>query len=207
VLARGEADETDEKQDASRVEGLLRHLTPRVPSIAIIEDEDYVLYSSTGKMRRIVVSSGVVEVLTNDELQAALAHELAHMERSERPLLAIAFVLRACQFFNPVVLFEFRRMAREEEQICDDMAVAATRKPRALGAALRKLYHVPEKARASDVVRVADFKKSLEEYGHGVELRSRIKRLERGSHPPDDRHWLAFISTIIVVSAVTYFVV
>ena len=110
------------------------------PDVFIIQDDDLVLFVTTGKKPALYLSTGSMRALSEDELHTAIAHELAHIERNKRPLLVITFLLRVLQFFNIVSLIEFRRIVQEEEIICDDTAVTQTGKPQALAATLRKFH-------------------------------------------------------------------
>ena len=108
-------------------------------------------------------------------MEAALAHEIAHIARSRRPLLIAVFLLRIIMFFNPVVLVKFRKAVRDEEKICDDIAVSLTRNPAALADALktfsRKRTRRPNRAPRS----FSTLSGTLEEYSQNLHLESRIK--------------------------------
>ena len=54
-----------------------------------------------------MTARSLVGALSVEQLQAALAHEFAHVVRSRRPLLIAVYLLRIVMFFNPVVLVAF----------------------------------------------------------------------------------------------------
>lgn len=110
-------------------------------------------------------------------------------------------------FFNIVVLLEFRRLIQEEENICDDMAVAFTKNPYALSGALKKLYHKIENTSPLQLKKLSEMKDSIEEYSHNVHIENRIHRLESGGNCKTDGEWLKLILTIIVITGINYFVV
>jgi hypothetical protein len=118
----------------------------QAPAVVLIDDDEPIIFSATGKDSAIFVSSGLRKALTAQQMEAALAHELAHIARSRRPLLIIAFILRIVMFFNPVVMVKFRRAIKDEEKICDDIAVSLTRDPAALAGALKVFYHKIDEA-------------------------------------------------------------
>lgn len=63
------------------------------------------------------------------ELEAALLHELAHLQRRDQwvaPLLAAA---RALHWFNPLAWYAVRQVAVEREQCCDDWVLRRTTVP------------------------------------------------------------------------------
>jgi hypothetical protein len=189
------------------VQAALEPLPVEKPETHILEDDDPIIFSSTGKKASIFLSSGLLSVLSVEELQAALAHEIAHILRSRRPFLLPVFFLRIVMFFNPVVLVEFRRSVQEDEKICDEMAASFTNKPLSLAGALRKLYlgagGTPD-AESRTAGKVAD---RVEEYGHRLNIEGRISRLEGGSASAAGGEWPVFLLTLGVVAAVNYYVV
>lgn len=123
------------------------HIFDKTHEVNIIEDEEYIIFSSTGTRPSIFISSGLISNLSQEELQAALAHEAAHIIRSKRPALIGVYIFRIAMFFNPVALIEFRKAVQEEEKICDRMAQEWTGNPEALRSVLKKfLPEINEKA-------------------------------------------------------------
>lgn len=174
--------------------------------VHILDDGDLVLFSTTGREPAVYVSSGLVAALSEGELRAAVAHELAHIKRSRRPLLVALFVFRVLMFFNPVVLVAFRRIVQQEEKICDDQAIDITRDPGGLLGVLRKFREQredppPESRRLSGV------RASLEQYSHDLLLAERIQRLEHSPRSSRGGHWGAFVLALAAVTGVNYFVV
>jgi Zn-dependent protease with chaperone function len=189
------------------VERSSRALSIETPEVLIVDDDEPVLFSTTGRSPVIFISAGLKKSLTEDQLHAACAHELAHIARSRRPLLITVFVLRAVLFFNPVVLVKFRRAVRDEEIICDDIAVSLTGNPKALAEALGKFYHKPEAVREADGRELPAAPLPLEEYSHNLHLESRIKRLEHGAARAPESGTMIFAITLLVIAVLNYFVV
>lgn len=177
------------------------------PDAYVFEDDEFVIFSSTGKEGSIYLSSALIEVLDPDELQAALAHEVAHVIRSRRPFLVAVFFLRAILFFNPITLVEFRRSVQEDEKACDDLAVHFTKKPLALADTLRKLYIVGEGEESRSPDGSSGFAVNLERYSHRLNIESRIRRLSKDYPSPSQGGWFAFVLTFIVVAVLDYFIV
>jgi hypothetical protein len=73
------------------MENASRALSIERPEIFTVDDDDLLIFSSTGRNPVIYISTGLTQAFTEAELQAALAHELAHIARSRRPLLLAAF--------------------------------------------------------------------------------------------------------------------
>ncbi len=180
------------------VEEASRMLSIVPPEVTIIDDDEPVIFSTTGRLPVILLSTGLRESFTEAQFHAAMAHELAHIARSRRPLLVLVFILRAAMFFNPVALIKFRRTVRDEEKICDDIAVSLTGDPKALAEALGKFYHHPGTPAGL----------SLEDHSHNLHLESRIRRLEGGAAgAAPEKRTAPFALTLLVIAVINYFVV
>ncbi len=181
-------------------------LSIKTPEVFSLDDDELIIFSTTGKNPVIFISTGLTRALTPDEMQAALAHEIAHIARSRRPLLLAAFFLRMILFFNPVALVEFRRVVRNEEKICDDIAVSLTHRPDALAEALKKFYTVRE-APEPDVRQPLFRPVNIEEYSYNIQLDSRITRLDQHSLDKPSGRWFLLIIAFLIVAGINYFVV
>ncbi len=207
---RGKSDPFAEDVDqrlSEKIELALSGLPISQDSVAVLDDDDLVLYSSTGANPIICVSTGMLRRYDIDHLQGAFAHEIAHIRRSRRPLLMFAYILRAVMFFNPVSMIEFRRLAQEEEKACDDYAVAMTGKPGALAEAIGMLRPAPvlgvqePDGRSGYPLEIA-----LEDYGHDILLKSRMLRLR---NLPGDISLLGVphLATFAAFVVIAYYVV
>ncbi|MGE5238521.1 MAG: M56 family metallopeptidase [Chloroflexota bacterium] len=176
-------------------------------SIEIVHDEDLMLFSSTGLNPRIYVSTGLVDSFSVEHLQVAIAHEIGHIQRSRRPILILAYVLRVFMFFNPVAMIEFRRLAQEEEKVCDDIAVSLTGDAKALAEAIEMLRPSPEEYHIESGSRsVGNVASAIEQYSHDVLLKARILRL--GQNAARDALWgIPYIVTLALIVSINYFVV
>ncbi|HWR58688.1 MAG TPA: M56 family metallopeptidase [Thermodesulfovibrionales bacterium] len=205
---RSEEDDGKEKtHDNPAIDKVLRDFPGEKPHISLIDDDDFIIYSTTGKDPAIFLSTGLINTLNTDEIEAAVAHELAHIKRSKRPLLVLAYIIRILMFFNPVVLVEFRRIVQEEEKICDDIAVSLTRKHSALAETLKKFSHKREEIKLDRVKDLSTLGSSLEDYSHSVHMENRIKRLDAGWSLPAGGEWMKFLLTLSAITAMNYFVV
>ena len=176
------------------------------PDIFLINDDDLLLFVTTGKRPALYISSGSVNTLTEDELQTAIAHELAHVERNKSPLLIATFILRVVQFFNIVSLIEFRRIVQEEEVICDDAAVTLTGKPDALAGTLRK-FHPTENGEQDAADEGLNTRDRIEQYGHSLLIDNRITRLETWGAENRSKAYLPLAVTAAAVVVLNYFIV
>ncbi len=205
--SRESSSEEEETADNPIVKKALENFPGRKPRVSVIGDDEFILFSTTGKSPTIFLSSRLVETLDADQLQAAIAHEVAHIERNKRPLLLVVYLIRMLMFFNPVVLVEFRRMVQEEEKICDDMAVGMTQNPGALAEILRKFDYRREDLDLRKMKSLSTLSVSLEDYSHNVHLGGRIRRLEQGLERPAGGEWVKFLLTLVVIGVINYFVV
>jgi hypothetical protein len=83
----------------------------------------------------------MLEKLDDRELEAVLAHELAHVARRDYPVVWVATLLRDAFFYLPTSWMAYRQLQREKETACDDLAVGATDRPLSLASALGKVWH------------------------------------------------------------------
>lgn len=195
------------KSDDVRVHEALQSLPGEKPDFFILDDEDLLLYSTTGKNASIFLTSGLIHSLSFEQLRAALAHEIAHISRNRKPLLLVVFLFRVILFFNPIALLEFRRIVQEEEKICDDIAVRKTGDPSILAETLRKLY-LPEKSTGKiSVKELGRVRDTMEERSHIMLIQSRIRRLEAESEGEPDGFWLKIFATMILAFGINYFIV
>jgi Zn-dependent protease with chaperone function len=181
-------------------------LADEPPNIQIIEDDDPAIHSVIGRDAAIYLTTGLLRSLQPAELRAAIAHEVAHMRRSRRPLLMVAYVVRVLLFFSPGTLVAFRKAAAEEEKICDDWAVEATGRPDALAAVLEKLRH--SDAYEIDDRDAGEVQRSLEQVSYDLMVQERIRRLVDGDSTADDAaDWLKLAVTVAAIMILNYYVV
>lgn len=178
------------------------------PLVSLIDDdEELILFSTTVKTPTIFLSTGLIRGLSVDEIQAAIAHEIAHIKRNRRPLLVIIYLIRILMFFNPVVLVEFRRIVQEEEKVCDDIAVSLTQKPHALAKILEKFNKKTEALPLDKMKNLSALSTVVEDYSHNIHMENRIIRLERGTGLQSSGQWGRFFVTAVVIFVINYFVV
>lgn len=72
----------------------------------------------------ILLPAAVLAGLTAGQLEAILAHELAHIRRHDYLLNLVQVAIETLLFYHPAVWWISRRIRLEREQCCDDIAVA-----------------------------------------------------------------------------------
>lgn len=176
------------------------------PDVLVIDDDEHIIFSSTGKQPVVYVSRGLVRDLKADELRVALAHEFGHIRRSRRPFMVLVFLLRILQFYNPVILMEFRRIVQEEEKICDDLAVSMTGGRAALAEVLKRFSEDAGSAASGPQGESAPLRDRLEEYSHSLLLEDRISRLE--AEPVRDAEGsVVFAFVLATIGVVSFYLV
>jgi beta-lactamase regulating signal transducer with metallopeptidase domain len=73
----------------------------------------------------IVVPASTLAGLTPQQMDAVLAHELAHVRRHDYLVNLLQTVVETLLFYHPVVWWVSSVVRRERESCCDDLAVAA----------------------------------------------------------------------------------
>lgn len=199
-------DEIEQDSEIPHLKIALEGIKDELPEIKIIKDEDFILYSTTGRNTAIFLSTGIINSLTVEQLKSVIAHELAHIRRNKIPLLSIIFILKVIMFFNPFILIEFRRITQEEEKICDDMAVSITKDPEALSEALKKLYSCDLPKINVNIKNLTNLKENLEEYSHIHQIDTRVRRLKKGINKQPGQ-WEIFVLVSLVIMVINYFVV
>lgn len=207
IESRNSEIEAIEPDENSAVNHAVDGLSGGKPKIFILDDDEFILFSTTGRDASVYLSKEVINVLNTEQLQSAIAHELAHIERNKKPLLTAVFLLRMLMFFNPVVLLEFRKIIHEEEMICDDIAVTLGKNPRALAESLKRLHNEVEIITPAQIRKIFNIRDTFEQYSHNMHLKSRIVRLEKEGTNKKDAGLFAFALTIFAVIVINYFIV
>jgi bla regulator protein blaR1 len=75
----------------------------------------------------ILLPIGLASILTINELEAILAHELAHIKRNDFLVNIIQSIIEIIFFFNPSIWWISSQVRLEREHCCDDFSVSITR--------------------------------------------------------------------------------
>lgn len=73
----------------------------------------------------IVLPAALVTRLTPGQVEAVLAHELAHLHRRDTWAVAVQRIVETALFFHPAAWWMSRQLEVSREQACDDLVVAA----------------------------------------------------------------------------------
>ncbi len=112
------------------------------------------------KSNTIVLSTGVLQGLSKDELRGLLAHELSHYKRKDNILKVILMLCRNISFILPHVYYMLRSWRKEIELIGDETAALCTGRPLDVASALLKMQDLP----------ASYFHKNLRSYATGFNI-------------------------------------
>jgi len=186
----------------SPVKRILRELHAPILDDYVIENNDPVLFTTLiGPKPAIVLSLGLLRILSYDQLKAALGHEVAHTIRNNRLFLTVLLLVRLLMFYNPVMLFAFNAASLDEEKICDDIAAFWTGKPQVLADTLKRFYIKEEGIGNSNVL------ESVAVYGTNMMIKTRVERLERKANQQVCLPWLKFALTLLTIGIINYYIV
>lgn len=99
------------------------------------------------RRQRILLSQDVLAALEPDELEATLAHEMAHLEARDVPVMFGAGLLRDLVAWNPLGHVAYRRLMKDRELEADRRAATMTKKPLAVASGLLKVCELMQNGR------------------------------------------------------------
>ena len=116
----------------SAVGALIARGPDRPPAITVVPLESPVLMCTGAVRPTVLISTGTLDRLDDRALEAALAHEIAHLESRDLVTGWWLMAVRTVQFFNPVVQIVARQAIQDLERRAD---IAVTSQGRAPGLA------------------------------------------------------------------------
>jgi beta-lactamase regulating signal transducer with metallopeptidase domain len=136
----------------------------------------------------ILLPASALTGLTRQQLEAIIAHELAHIRRHDYLINLLQAVIETLLFYHPAVWWVSRQIRQEREHCCDDLAVAVCGD--ALGYA-RALFTMEQlRAAAPPLVMAAN----------GGTLMNRIERLV-GVQTQPQTHFTGWLAGLLIMSA------
>jgi beta-lactamase regulating signal transducer with metallopeptidase domain len=110
----------------SRVRELAVRLSIRQP-VRLLESLRVEVPSAIGALRPVILlPAGIATGMTTEQLDALLAHELAHVRRRDYLVNLLQVAAETLLFYHPAVWWVSHRIRVERENACDDLAVEAT---------------------------------------------------------------------------------
>ncbi|PYR75169.1 MAG: hypothetical protein DMF86_16025 [Acidobacteria bacterium] len=101
---------------------LSRQYGLRRPPLVLQSDRPALLVT-WGSVRSVVIVPHAAQLWDDDRIRIVLGHELAHVKRGDWLVQIAAEIVRAVQWFNPLVRIACRRLRLESEQATDDLVL------------------------------------------------------------------------------------
>lgn len=99
----------------------------------------------SGTLRPAIVLPRALLAAPKSDLEAVLAHELAHLKRRDLVWNALLWFVQTLLWFHPLVWAARRFLSLETEGACDEMVLTATRiTPQSYGALLLNTMNTPQ---------------------------------------------------------------
>ncbi|MNJ84964.1 Regulatory protein BlaR1 [compost metagenome] len=96
-------------------------------SVRLLESKLVTIPSVTGFFKPVIlVPVGLLNNIPQDQVEAILLHELAHIRRSDYAVNLMQTFIEILFFFNPGVLWISSLLKDERENCCDDLAISVT---------------------------------------------------------------------------------
>lgn len=183
-----------------RVRRMVRYLAPRPVPVRLLPYDQPMAFVHGWRSPTIVLSSWLLDHLDDAELEAVLAHELAHVIRNDAPIVWWATLFQHCWPLSPQRTV-WEQLLSEGEEATDRMAVKRTGRPLALASALHKILACPVDGRRTLPVMAAV--PSFHDGGAAL-VERRILRLiaERRRKPRSFRHDLGRTRRILGGAAI-----
>jgi HEAT repeat protein len=137
----------------------------------------------------ILLPAGALTGLTTRQLEAIIAHELAHIRRHDYLVNLLQALIETLLFYHPAVWWVSRQIRREREHCCDDLAVAVCGDAFTYARALLEM----ERLRAGGP--------QLALAANGGSLMNRIQRLV-GAQPQHTNRFAGLFAGIIALTTV-----
>ena len=109
------------------VQQLARRISSRIGlrgKVKVLETALLQIPATIGWLKPVILLPlGMANQLTTQEVEAILAHELAHIRRHDYLLNLLQNIIESLFYFNPAVWYISDIIRREREHSCDDLAV------------------------------------------------------------------------------------
>jgi bla regulator protein blaR1 len=136
----------------------------------------------------VLLPIGTVNALSAAEVEAILAHELAHIKRNDYLVNLIQSVIDVLFFYHPAVWWMSNTVRTERENCCDDLALSVTGNSLIIAKALANL----------ESLRQRSYNLSLAFTGNKNQLFNRISRL-LGQPMKKNNHFVEGLVAVVVI--------
>ncbi len=167
-------------------------------SVQLLESKLVTIPSVTGFFKPVIlVPVGLLNNIPQDQVEAILLHELAHIRRSDYVVNLMQTFFEILFFFNPGVLWISSLLKDERENCCDDLAISITNDKKEFVNALISFqeYNMSTK------------RFSLQFGDHKMKLADRAKRILFNTNKMLSNREKYFLSACAALSVILFLVV
>lgn len=170
----------------------------KTPSLYISEVERLGALTTGGRRPAVILSQDLFEHLDETELEAVLAHEIAHVAARDVRVITLGGVLRDMVAWNPAAHIAYRYLRRAREVEADRRAASLTGDPLAVASGLVKMCKLVGPGAGKRRMAALSFAKRKE----GVKARvSGLLALADGRAQLREFHWAPhFFASVVVVA-------
>lgn len=91
----------------------------------------------------VVITTGLINLLTKQELETVLVHELVHVENRDTVFVPFFKTISSLMFFDPLLKIAKNRIVISREFLADKKSAYRTERPKDLARALLKIFEYP----------------------------------------------------------------
>ena len=122
------------------IERVASRLGIEPPRLGLVEDLRPNAFTLIGPKKAIIVLSiGLLDMASDDELEAVIAHEVAHIKNRDGLFHAMSRSLMIVSFYNPFAHLSMHAANREREELADQVALGVIPRASALSGLLQKI--------------------------------------------------------------------
>lgn len=141
----------------------------------------------------ILLPIGTINALSAAEVEAILAHELAHIRRNDYLINLVQSIIDVLFFYHPAVWWMSNTVRTERENCCDDLALKVTGNSLIIAKALANL----------EAIRMNNHQLSMAFTGNKNQLLNRISRLLGQPMKKNNQFLESIIAVFIIIICLT----
>jgi Zn-dependent protease with chaperone function len=170
----------------------------RTPDLFLSEARGLGAFATGGRRPAVVLSVDLLETLDDAELEAVIAHEVAHIAARDVRAITLGGVLRDMVAWNPMAHIAYRYLRNARELEADRRAAALTKNPLAVASGIVKMCKLVARRPGKRRLAAVAFLKRKERVSTRV---SRLMALADGNVQVREMHWSPYLFASVLVIA------